>query len=336
MMTRKLTEKENCRRALSRTGTLEWVPIVNDAMAMVFSSEVHERPAAGADGDDWFGCHWHWDADCLGFAPDLHKPLALDDVTKWRDIIQFPSLDSIDWQAAAARDLAEIDREEKFVRFFMESGPLERSHALLGFEGAFTAMYDEPEAFKELVSAITDYKVKLLGYVCQYYQPDDVFAQDDLGTNSGPMLSLTMYREFFKPAHIRISEAIRQGGAIHTHHSCGCMQEFVDDLLEVGAQVLNPMQACNNRKSVVAKYADRVSFDVGIDGLACRNDATEEQIRAEAREIIDLFAPHSNTVLMAFPTNASVMGNYDIALDEARVYGGAFYGGLLRLLRRFG
>lgn len=320
-----ITERENALRVLTRSGDPQWVPIVNDCMHMIFSSEVHERPAQGQDGTDWFGCHWVWDAATFGFAPDLSKPMLVEDITEWRDVVTFPDLDSIDFEAAAARDLADIDREQVVLRLFMESGPMERSHHLLGFEGAFVAMYEEPEEFKALIDAIADYKVKLIHKLMPTYRPDEVFAQDDLGGANAPMFSLEIYRELIKPAHARISEAIRSYGAIHTHHSCGRMEAFIDDLIDVGVHVLNPIQNVNDRKMIAEKYSDILSFDIGADAMAAREDSTEEDVRAEIREIIDLFGPQKNLMLMIFPSNVNCIEKYDIAIDEARKYGSRIY-----------
>ena len=309
---------------MTRTGDPEWIPVVGDCISFIFSCEVRERPPHGQNGKDWFGCDWIWDEDCLGFAPDLHRPY-LTGISSWRENVTFPDLDAIDWDAAAAKDLEGADRENRVVRILLESGPFERSHHILGFEGAFTAMYDDPFEYKALIGAITDYKVKLIQKLTRAYRPDEIFAQDDLGHNRGPMFSLDMYREFIKPAHIRISEAIRAGGAIHTHHSCGLMEAFIDDLIEVGVQILNPIQPCNDLKGIAEKYSDRVSFEVGADFHIAREDSTEEQIRSEVRGIIDMFGPHKNMMLGVFPSNKICLDKMGIALDEARSYGAGFY-----------
>jgi len=322
---RTLTERENALRAMTGSGDPEWIPLVSDCIEMVFPRGVRERPPRGQNGRDWFGCCWIWDDQCLGFAPDLHQPYLVEDITGWREYVTFPDLEAIDWEAAAAEDAANADRENKLVRILLESGPFERTHHILGFEGAFTAMYDDPDEYKALIDAITDYKVRLIEKLIDAYKPDEIFAQDDLGHNNGPMFSLDMYREFIKPAHIRISEAIRGKGVIHTHHSCGRMEAFIDDLLDVGVRVLNPVQPCNDREMIAEKYSGRASFEVGADFYIAREDSTEEDIRDEVRKIIDLFGPYKNTMIGVFPSNKTCLDKMDIAIDEARSYGRGFY-----------
>jgi len=292
-------------------------------------SVVRERPLRGANGADWFGCNWIWDPDSLGFAPDILNPPFLEDITEWRDVVKFPDLDTIDWEAAAAVDLADHDRNEKLIRLILESGPFERTHHFLGFENAFLAMSEEPEEYKALIDAIAEYKVKLIYKICEFYKPDEIMAQDDLGNARGPMMSLEMYRDLLKPAHKRISDAIRSNGVIYTHHSCGKMDAFIDDLIEVGVNAINPFQPSNDLEAIADKYGRVICCDVGAETLANYPNSSEAEIRAEVRRVIDIFAPHKTLMIECFPSNVKCMQNIEIALDEARRYGSAFYSSLI-------
>ena len=120
---------------------------------------MNERAEAG--GKDWFGVEWEFVPLVLAA---MVKPgtKVLTDITKWREQVHFPDLDAIDWEAAAKKETAGWDRENKISYLMLINGMFERTHALMGFEDAFMAMYDEPEEYQALVDAITDYKVKLI------------------------------------------------------------------------------------------------------------------------------------------------------------------------------
>lgn len=324
MSDRIITEKENALRVYNRTQAPEWIPVSPDSHLIVIPSVVRERPVRGADGPDWFGCNWVWDSDCLGFAPDVRNPPLLDDISRWREVVKFPNLDAIDWQTAAANDLKGVDRNEVLIRVIVESGPFERTHHLLGFQEAFLAMSEEPEEYKALIDAVAEYKVDLLNKICQYYKPDNLFPHDDLGSAQGPMMSIAMYRELLKPAHKKIVEAIRSHDVICTHHSCGKMEAFIDDLIDIGVQAINPVQPMNDFKEIARKYSSALVFDVGGDTSANYQDASEEAIRQDVMDVIDCFGPQNNLIVSCFPKNAKCLSNYDIVLDEARRYGFAF------------
>lgn len=319
-----LTERENADRVFGRAeGDPQWVPIVGIYNDLVFSSAVHERPTEPV-GQDWAGCNWVFDEECLGYAPDIHQPLLLQDICDWREVVRFPDLEAIDWADCAEKDLAEHDHENKYLCMFMETGPFERVQALMGLEEACVAMYDEPEELKALLGAITDFKVGIIRKLHEYYAPDAFFSQDDLGTAKGPMMSLEAYREFLKPCHKRIADAIHERDAIYIHHSCGWMDAFVPDLIDVGVDCINPVQPMNDEKGLVEKFGDAVNFDVGI-GCTADPRATEEDVRAEVRRLFDLFGPTKRMSFMNFPTNAATINLVDVAMDEAIKYGREIY-----------
>ena len=80
---------------------------------------VNERPQGS--GKDWFGVEWEY-VDLVK-AP-MVKPgtKALTDITKWLEQVHFPDLDSIDWEAAAAKETADADRENKITYFMLING----------------------------------------------------------------------------------------------------------------------------------------------------------------------------------------------------------------------
>jgi len=321
-MHRTISEKENVMRVMTRSELPEWIPIGPDAIRLVVPGPMMERPNFGESGEDWFGCSWVWDPSCFGFAPDLHKPYLLDDVCNWRDVVVFPDLDAIDWDAAAAAELADYDPDAQALRLFIEAGPLERSHHLLGFENAFAAMAEEPEEYKALVNAIGDYKIDLLNHLLPAYKPDDVFFHDDLGTARGPMISMEMYRDILKPVHKRIGDCITSHGAIYNHHSCGYSQPFLEDLYECGARGLNTIQSMNDRHAIAKQFAGRAYFEVMVDAV---NRGTEEDIVNEIHDIIDTFGPTGNVIIGTVASDASRMAYGDFAHEEAVKYGWEFY-----------
>lgn len=325
MSNRTLTERENALRAILRTGEPEWVPVLDDCVEIIFPSAMAEYPPFFQSGEDWFGVHWKWDDASFAHGPDARVPNLVEDIIQWRDIVKLPDLDAIDWKAAAERDLAGKDRENKLIRLFCTIGPFERMNFILGMENAFISMYEEPEEYKAMIEKVTDHKVKLMEKLIEAYQPDEIFFHDDLGSENGPMISPDMYREFIKPCHKRVADTIRSRGVIFTYHSCGHMEVFIEDLIEVGAQMLNPLQDMNNWEMIAEKYSDRVSFNVGAEGRANHFDATEEELRAGCRKVIDIFAPKKNLLVNCYISNMACQHNAAYVLGEAREYGGSFY-----------
>lgn len=319
-----LTQRENALRVIKRTEEYpEWIPVAEDCMWIMIPSVVYERPK-GEGGPDWFGCEWAWDEPTRGHTPLPGAEFVVQDITKWREQVTFPDIDAIDWEAAAEKDLKDFDRENKLLTVFWESGPFERSHHLLGFEEAFVAMYEEPEAYKELTEAITDWRIEAMKRCFAAYKPDLVFTHDDLGHAHAPFISIDFYREFIKPCHKRLFEAIHETGTLVLSHSCGCMEQYIGDLLEIGADILHPLQGgtVNNQMEVFEKYAGKAVFQSAFDPLIHEAKSTEEELRAEVRRVVDLFAPSRSLILDCASLGP---GATEILYDEAVKYGADYW-----------
>ncbi len=319
-----LSERQNADRVFGRAeGDPQWVPLVGIYNDLVYPDALHERPS-GPVGEDWAGCRWIFNEKCLGYAPDVKQPPVLSNICDWREVVKFPDLDAIDWEVYAEKELAEHDHESKYLCMFMATGPWERVQALMGLEEAFVSIYEEPEELKALLNAITDYKINVIKKLGQYYHPDQFFFQDDLGTANGPMFSVDTYREFLKPCHTRIAQAIHELGAIYIHHSCGWMDALIPDLIEAGVDSFNPLQSMNDWKGIVEKYGEITHFDVGV-GSTDLSTNTNEIVKNNVHEIIDTFAPTKHLSVMCFPTNAEALPLMDVAQKEIIDYGHRIY-----------
>ena len=315
-------KKENALKMLRLSGGARWVPLAFDAMTTIVPSPLKEKPySEKVSGTDGFGMHWIYDNSCRAWAPDLKQPPVVTDIEHWRKQVTFPDVDKVDWESAAAKDLIGIDREDQLLVVMVELGPFERVNNLLGFENAFYDMAAEPELYKDMIDAVADYKVRLFNKMLPAYKPDIVMAHDDLGSTHGPLISLSMYRELVRPAHRRIGEAIRSNGSVYWHHSCGMMAPFIGDLIENGAQIINPLQKINNWPAVAEQYGGKVCFSVGAEGRANYTDTTEEELRQDVREIIDIFAPTKGLFVETYVLNPDLSHNIDILCDEVNRYG---------------
>ena len=86
----------------------------------------------------------------------------------------------------------------------------------------------------------------------------------DFGTQHGPFISPDVYRELFKPFHKRVNEWIHRKTPWKSFiHSCGSVRMFLDDFIDAGFDILNPVQCSAtgmNPYELKAKYGDRLTF----------------------------------------------------------------------------
>ena len=130
---------------------------------------------------------------------------------------------------------------------------------------------------------------------------DVQFAADDLSGQSGPLIDPVLYRRMIKPRQARILATIKA----HTqakicYHSCGALEAFIPDLIEIGVDILNPVQvsaAGMDTAQLKRKYGKHLSFwGGGCDTQTILPRGTPADVRAEVKRRIGDLAPNGGFV----------------------------------------
>ena len=187
-----------------------WIPNSVTDCDIVLQSAVMERYEGRTSGMDEFGLEYVYNEEAKG--PVLKPGFQLvGDVDEWEKI-QFPDLDARDWEAAAARDTAKWDRENRFSIVQMFNGMFERAHMSMGYENVLMGLLTEPEEMEGWFQKFTDYRCELIRRIAKYYKPDAVMIFDDYGAKESMMFSPEVFRELIKPQLKRL---------VDTAHECG-------------------------------------------------------------------------------------------------------------------
>ncbi len=122
------------------------------------------------------------------------------------------------------------------------------------------------------------------------------FTADDLTGQTAPLLSPALYRRMIKPRWARIIEAIKaRTKAKIFYHGCGAMREFLPDLIEIGVDILNPVQvsaAGMDTAELKQKFGAKLSFwGGGCDTQRVLNRCGPAEVREEVRRRIRDLAP---------------------------------------------
>ena len=119
---------------------------------------------------------------------------------------------------------------------------------------------------------------------------DSLQTADDVGTQRGLMMNPQMWRQWLKPRLARVIAAARQvKPEIHVfYHSDGDIGEIVEDLIETGVDVLNPVQPeCMDPAQMKRRYGDRLAFWGTVGTQTTFPFATPQQMRQVVRERIE-------------------------------------------------
>ena len=91
---------------------------------------------------------------------------------------------------------------------------------------------------------------------------------NDFGTQRGLMISPSMYREFIKPHPKKLVALAHNYGLKVFYHSCGAVDRLYDDLIDIGVDIVDPLQlAAMDRtpESLKAEFGDRITLHGGVD-----------------------------------------------------------------------
>jgi hypothetical protein len=319
----KLTERENFYLMVDRKQP-EYVSHQPSLLHMLFSSVVLDRPLGHVSGQDWFGVWWTDDPDSPGLlAVDTSKPRVLEDIEDWEDVLVWPDLEALDWEAAVKTDLPDGKDPDRILCGFMVSGPFERLHDLLGFEDALIATITAPDACEAFFSKLCDFKIEIIRKLKKYYDIDMLHFQDDWGTQKDLFFQPDFWRTRIKPHVQRVIDATHELGVLFDMHSCGRVDLIVDDIIDMGVDVIDPVQPVNDLPRWKEAFGDRVIFMGALDaqGIIDNVDKTDEDVKQEVKEKIDLFATDGYFI----PFSVSLSPRVMLALDESFVYGRSFY-----------
>jgi len=144
-------------------------------------------------------------------------------------------------------------------------GVYERSYGLIGFEQYMMEMADRPNLIHELMEKMANYKVQLAEKLVK--ETDSIIHHygDDFGTQLAPMFSLEMFRELVKPYIKQVWDVYKDAGRKVCLHSCGCIMDFIPDLIEIGLDMLEPIQTCNDIDTLKREYGKDLIFWGGIE-----------------------------------------------------------------------
>ena len=158
---------------------------------------------------------------------------------------------------------------------------------------------------------------------------DIVIIADDLAGRNGPLFSLDFYRDLLKPAQKKLIQHIKSlTKAKICYHTCGSCFEFIPDLIEIGVDILNPLQIGlknMNPHKIKDTFGKQISLWGGsIDAYHFLAFSSPEKIRKEVQKNIEILAQgggyiFSNTHNIQFDVPASnIVTLFDAAYEFSR------------------
>jgi len=247
--------------------------------------------------DSW-GTKWHQPKASYYFDPIEH-PLAnstLDDLKEYR----YPQL----WKEEYAVRLSKTaERLYKETDYFLIADPLcvgiwEQAWFLRGLENFLVDLLINREFANKLMNIVLEQRKDFLGKFLDTVGPyvDMVVLSEDFGTQEGPIFSPELYREMVKPCHKELNTFIKNKADVKLfQHSCGAIREFIDDFIDVGIDVLNPIQVSAkgmDTKKLKQEFGERIVFwGGGCDNQKVLPFGSPDEVHQEVKKRISDLKP---------------------------------------------
>lgn len=173
---------------------------------------------------------------------------------------------------------------------FMEMTIFELCWYLRGMENVMMDFYDAPEMNEALMDRITDLRV---GMARRYAEVgvDILMLGDDVSTQLDMMMSPDLWRATLKPRLKRVIDAAKEvkPDTLVLYHGDGNLFKIIPDLIEIGVDVLNPVQPeCVDPYEVKRLYGDRLSFWGCLGTQTTMPFGTKEEIFEECKKLIQV------------------------------------------------
>lgn len=176
--------------------------------------------------------------------------------------------------------------------------PFERAHAMQGMDKFLINMMMAPDFAQALLRKITDLCKTLMGnFLAECGDLIDIIKiGDDLGTQNSLMISPKMYRQFLKPLHAEFISFIKaRTQAKVFFHTDGDVFDLIPDFIEMGIDILNPIQTSAGRMSNLAelkrRFGQNMVFCGAVDTHRVLPYGTPDDVRQELRRVMDVLGP---------------------------------------------
>jgi len=203
-------------------------------------------------------------------------------------------------------------KEKAIVLNNVCAGTMEVASWLRGLDQFLMDLALQPEMAEYLLDKVVDFKLAYWKMVLEKFgdRIDVVVESDDIGTQSSMLISPRMYRTFIKPRHRQIIDLIKsQTSAKVFFHSCGAIRPIIPDLIEIGVDILNPVQfnlPGMDARSLKKDFGNDVVFwGGGVETQSILSRGSPVEVRENVRQQIEILAESGGFV---FATVHNIQG----------------------------
>jgi uroporphyrinogen decarboxylase len=267
-------------------------------------NDCHDRPSTRPYVIDQWGIKW-----------EQISPYYYDMTNRPLENADLKDLENYDWPDPKDSERYEGLREQVKELYYstdyaivadaIYGGIFECALWLRGF-GKFTIdMYKRPEFANALLDRILEIYMGIFDrYLKEVGEYVEIVQQsDDVGAQAGPLLSPVLLRKYLKPRWSKLYDFVHdRTKAKLYHHSCGSVYLFLEDFIESGVDILNPLQpraAMMDIGRIKEKTGNRLVLHGGIDIQKILPSRSPSDVEAEVKRVLKAAGPGGGYILAA-------------------------------------
>jgi len=189
------------------------------------------------------------------------------------------------------------DNEEHFTVIWV--GDLwERATFMRGMEDLLADVVWHPRFVEELLRGLTDYILGTMEILFENFEFDGIAVSDDYGTQQSLIIPPELWRKLIKPRLAEIFTLAKRRNRVTFHHSCGNVESIVGDFIDLGLDILHPIQPeAMDIYRLKSEYGSHLTFCGGIRTQDLLPRRTPGEVREETRTLKDLMGKGGGYIL---------------------------------------
>ena len=226
-------------------------------------------------------------------------------IKTWEDLEAFEMPDPTSEEfRRPLREFAQVCREHDYAATVLSRCGISATYLAMGFEHFFLTLVDDPELVETLMKRYAEWTCALVP-VLDELGFDMIQTADDVAGKQGPLISPRMYRERFWPHVRKIADALEATRLKWVFHSDGDLTEVLDDMVDLGIDVLNPIEpACLDIVQLKQRFQGRPVLSGNID-MDLLSEGTVEEVERRTLDTLRQVAPGGGYLLSSGNSVAS-------------------------------
>jgi len=214
---------------------------------------------------------------------------------------EFPSPDWFDY-GSLKKNIEKANADDDHAIVMGNGNIFESSWYMTGLENIFVLIMTEPDLAYRLFEKVTDFFIAFFERALDAANGriDIIFTADDIGQQSGLLMSLPMWEKMLKPHHVRMNKALHNFGVKIMYHTDGAVMDAMDGLVDMGIDILEAIQFdAKGMDPVLLKdnWGGKISFHGGVSVQSTLPFGTVDDVRREVRERISVMGKNGGYIL---------------------------------------